>query len=297
MSHIFEALRKSEGPLVEDTLAAPDSVFDLLEGREELGSVPAERVEIKPDSRLFAWGNPGSLWADRFRILRMHLQKLQAAGKLRTLLLTSPSPQEGKSTVALNLTAALVGKEKQRGKNKVLLLEADLRCPSLVQRLGLKPWPGFSECLESDADPILSLKRIEPLGFFLLPAGRPARDPAELLQSDRLSEILRRLSAHFDFVIIDCPPTSPVADTLALRSRADASLLVVRAGKTARESIEQSIQQLGKSHVLAIVLNCLPGLEKEYSSYYRKYYTRSEASIAKNGQVKAAPRSVTDVAM
>jgi polysaccharide biosynthesis transport protein len=284
MSHIFEALRKSEGSLVEETVAVPENLFDVLENHAGLGPVPGERVEIKPESRLFAWEDPGSLWAERFRIIRMQLQKLHAAGKLRTLLLTSPSPQEGKSTVALNLATALVGKERNREKNKVLLVEADLRRPALIQRLGLKPWPGLSDCLENGTDPMLSLKRIEPLGFFMLPAGRPAQDPAELLQSDRLTEILRSLSALFDFVLIDSPPTSPVADTLALKPRADASLLIVRAGKTARESLEQAIQQLGKDHVLGVVLNCLAGLEKEYSSYYRKYY-RSGANIPQKAQL------------
>jgi succinoglycan biosynthesis transport protein ExoP len=298
MSHIFEALRKSEGPLTEDAAAGAEDLFDVLEDRDGLESVPAERVEISADSRLFAWDNPGSLWADRFRIIRMNLQKLQSAGKLRTLLLTSPSPQEGKSTIALNLATALVGKEKHKEKNKVLLLEADLRCPALASRLGLKPWPGLSECLETDADPLLSLRRIEPLGFFLLPAGRPTGDPAELLQSRRLTDILRTLSSLFDFVILDCPPTSPVVDTLAIKSRTDASLLVVRAGKTARESIEQSIQQLGKDHVIGIVLNRLPGLEKQYSSYYRKYYSRSTAVAQKSGPVKPTPiRTVTNDAV
>jgi capsular exopolysaccharide synthesis family protein len=272
MSHIFEALRKSEGSLVDENLAGPENFFEVLERHDDLISVPAEQVEIKPENRLVVWENPRSLWADRFRILRMHLQKLRNAGKLKTLLLTSPSPQDGKSTVALNLATMLVGREK----NKVLLLEADLRCPSLVGRLGLDPWSGLAECLDSDTDPMRSIRRIDPLGFFLLPAGLPARDPTELLQSDQFTQVIRTLSACFEFILVDCPPTSPVADTLALKSRADASLLIIRAGKTSRESVEESIQQLGKSHVLGIVLNGLVGLEKEYSDYYRKYYRPSD---------------------
>jgi capsular exopolysaccharide synthesis family protein len=292
MSHIFEALRKSEGSLVDDALAPPENLFEVLEkSHGDLESIPREKVEIKPESRLVVWENPRSLWADRFRTLRMHLQKLQTAGKLKTLLLTSPSPQDGKSTVALNLAATLVGKEK----NKILLLEADLRCPSLTGRLGLQTWPGLSECLESDTDPMRSVRRIEPLGFFLLPAGFPARDPAELLQLDRLTQILRILSASFDFIVIDCPPTSPVADTLALKSRTDASLLVVRAAKTPRESIEQSVQQLGKSHVLGIILNGLDGLEKEYSDYYRKYYSQAASKIPQGTAAETPAAAVPPV--
>jgi capsular exopolysaccharide synthesis family protein len=275
MSHIFEALHRSEGSLVEEALAAPETFFDLIEKqRQNQALVTTEHVRIDPESRLVVWENPRSLWADRFRILRMHLQKLQNARKLKTLLLTSPSPQDGKSTVALNLATILVGKEN----NRILLLEADLRCPSLTARLGLKTWSGLSKCLENDSDPMRSVRRIEPLGFFLLPAGVTARDPTELLQLDRLTEIIRILSACFDFILIDSPPTTPMADTLALKSRADASLLVVRAVETARESVEQSIQQLGKSHVLGIILNGLAGLEKEHSHYYQRYYTQSVQS-------------------
>lgn len=272
MSHLFEALHRSEGSLITEALAPPETFFDLIETqRQNRASVTTEHARIDPESRLLVWENPRSFWADRFRILRMHLQKLQNAGKLKTLLLTSPSPQDGKSTVALNLAAILVGKEK----NRILLLEADLRCPSLTTRLGLKTWSGLSECLENDSDPMRSVRLIEPCGFFLLPAGVAARDPAELLQLDRLTEILRILCASFDFILIDSPPTDPMADTLALKSRADASLLVVRAAKTTRQSIEQSIQQLGKSHVLGVVLNRLARLEKEYSDYYRKPDTHS----------------------
>ena len=268
MSHIFEALRKSEGLFAEETSAPPETLFDVLEKPEELGSVPTEHADIKPESRLVAWEDKRSLWAERFRYLRIELFKLQATGKLRTLLLTSPSPQDGKSTVSLNLATTLVGKEN----NRILLLESDLRCPSLTGRLGLKAWPGLSECLEHDENPMGSVRRIEPFGFFLLPAGRPAHDPTELLQSDRLGEVLQVLAARFDFVLIDCAPTSPIADTLALKSKTDAALLVVRAGKTSRESIDECIQQLGKGHVLGIILNGLAGLEKEYSDYYLKYY-------------------------
>jgi capsular exopolysaccharide synthesis family protein len=284
MSHIFEALRKSEGSLADDVFATPETLFEVIEQQhEEPELVCSERAEIRPESRLALWDNPRSLWADRLRVIRMQLQKLQAAGKLRTLLLTSPSPKDGKSTVALNLATALVGKEK----NKILLLEADLRCPSLIGRLGLKPWRGLSECLERDANPMRSIRRIEPFGFFLLPAGKATHDPTELLQSERLGEVLRILSAQFDFILIDCAPTSPIADTLALKARADATLLIVRAGKTSRESIEHSIQQLGKGHILGMVLNGLVGLEKEYSDYYLKYYSPNGGSSQADSHARA----------
>lgn len=268
MSHVFQALRKSEGQTGEEPFISAEALFETFENLHDLGAVPAERANLRPESRLVVWDQPRTLGADRFRLLRMHLQKLQAGGKLKSLLLTSPSPQDGKSTVSLNLATILADK----GKRKVLLLEGDLRCPSLTGRLGLKPWTGLSECLRDSSDPVLSLRRIEPLGFYLMPAGAPAGNPTELLQSEKFARTMQTFSAYFDWIIIDSPPASPVADTLALKAHADAGLLVIRAGKTSREEVEETLRQFGAGYMIGALLNGLEGLEREYSEYYSKYY-------------------------
>ncbi|MGH9352755.1 MAG: CpsD/CapB family tyrosine-protein kinase, partial [Terriglobia bacterium] len=268
MSHVFEALRKSEGHKENGDFLSPEAFFGTIESAPELTSVPSENAKIRPESRLVVWDSPHTLAADRYRLLRMHLEKLQGGGKLRTLLLTSASPQDGKSTVVLNLATILAA----QGKHKVLIIEADLRCPSLTRRLGLGRWEGLSGCLAHGIDPISAVRRIEPMGFYLLPAGELVANPTELLQSERLTQLVQSMSGRFDWVLIDSPPTSPIADTLALKPRADACLLVVRAGKTPREAVEESIRQFGPGFVLGIVLNGLEGLEREYSEYYSKYY-------------------------
>lgn len=268
MSHVFEALRKSKGQIGDESIISSEAFFQTIEKTNTLTSIPGERTEVPPESRLVVWNNPRSLGADRFRLLRMHLQKHQSAGKLKTLILTSPLPQDGKSTVALNLATILAG----QGKHKVLLLEADLRCPSLLRRLGLRPWPALSECLKDGSDPIPALRRIDPLDFYLLPAGEPPGSPTELLQSEHFTQVVQTLSGYFDWILIDSPPTDPTVDTLALKSRADACLLIVRAGKTPRERVEEAIRQFGPGYVIGVVLNGLEGLEREYSEYYGKYY-------------------------
>lgn len=267
MSHVFEALRKSEGHK-SDFLLEPEVFFHTLDDAPELTSVPSEQAKIRPECRLVVWDNPDTLAADRYRLLRIHLEKLQAGGKLRTLLISSASPQEGKSTVTLNIATVLAAK----GKRKVLIIEADLRCPSLARRLGLGQWNGLSGCLTEGYEPISAVRRIEPMGFYLMPAGEPVGNPTELLQSERLTHLVQFMSGRFDWILIDSPPTSPIADTLALKPRADAGLLVVRSAKTQREAVEESIRQLGPGFVVGIVLNGLEGLEREYSEYYSKYY-------------------------
>jgi Mrp family chromosome partitioning ATPase len=186
-------------------------------------------------------------------------------------LITSPLPGDGKTTVALNLATALT----EKGKRPVLLVEADVYRPTVSAKLGLNPWPGLTECFESGADPMQAIRRIEPLGFYLLPAGAPMDDGSSLLQSDFASNLVKGLAAtSFDWVLIDSPPTTPIAEILALRSLSDATLLVARAQKTPREAIEESVRNIGRDHIAGMVLNDVDGLDRIYSQYYG--YTKPE---------------------
>ncbi|HEV3277973.1 MAG TPA: CpsD/CapB family tyrosine-protein kinase [Terriglobia bacterium] len=284
MNHLLKALRK-----IRDDDGDGDfigSEFPRNESGETSGlqSIPVERAQIRPESRLVVWSSPDGLAADRYRLLRMHLEKLRGDGRLRTVLLTSPSPEDGKSTVALNLASTLA----RDGERKVLLLEADLRCPSLTRRLGLKPWPGLSDHLAGGSDVMTNIRQIDPLKFYLLPAGTIAANPGELLQSERMTQCVEALSQAFDWIVIDSTPTSPITDALVVKAQADACLLIARAGKTPREELEEAIQLLGPKFVLGIVLNGVEGLERRYSGYYEHYYGQAQMSDA-HAPAKPAP--------
>jgi Mrp family chromosome partitioning ATPase len=204
-------------------------------------------------------------------LARIRLKSLQATKGLKTLLITSPLPGDGKSTVALNLAIALA----ENGKRPVLLLEADVYRPSLVKKLGITPWPGLTECFEQGTDPMLAIRRIEPLGFYLLPVGRPA-DEDTFLQSKYALQLIKKLAAiSFSWIVIDAPPSTPVADILTLKAQADATLLVVRAGKTPREAIDETTRNLGRDHIMGIILNGVEGLDHIYTKYYG--YVKPEA--------------------
>jgi Mrp family chromosome partitioning ATPase len=176
----------------------------------------------------------------------------------------------------LNLATAL----SEEGKRPVLLLEADVYRPTLVKKLGLKAWPGLTERYKRGSDPMLAIRRIEPLGFYLLPAGQPMEDGSSLLQSDFASQLIKNLSSSsFRWILIDSPPSTPVADVIALKALADATLLVARAGHTPREAIEESTRNLGRDHIIGIILNCVEGFDRIYSKYYG--YGKSEARVKK----------------
>jgi Mrp family chromosome partitioning ATPase len=244
---------------------SPEEVLQVLERVDIRLPVGTEVSPVPADSRVVVYSDPKSAGADRLRLVQIRLKSIQAAKKLKSVLITSPLPGDGKSTVALNLATVLC----ENGKVPVLLLEGDVHRPALLKRLGLKPWLGLTECYERGDDPMLAIRRIDPLGFYLLPAGRPLEDSVSLFQSNFIAQLIQGLlSPSFSWIVIDSPPTTPVADILALKAQADGTLLVARAGVTPREAIEESARNLGREHVLGIILNGVEGLHRTYSKYY-----------------------------
>jgi capsular exopolysaccharide synthesis family protein len=199
----------------------------------------------------------------------MRLRELKAKGPLKSLAITSPLPQDGKSTIAMNLATVLA----ESGKQKVLLIEADLHRPTLSRSLGIPARPGLAECLESGLNPMLALRRLEPLCWYLLQAGEPRGNPTEILQSGAFVQVMETLSPLFDWILIDTPPVAPLTDALCVARIADASLLVLRARHTPRETVEEALALLGPGRVAGIVFNAAEGLHRlyaKYSGYYGK---------------------------
>jgi Mrp family chromosome partitioning ATPase len=119
-----------------------------------------------------------------------------------------------------------------------------------------------------DGAPLVSaIRRIEPLGWFLLPAGEPSKNPTELLQTRAFGNILDQLTPCFDWILIGSPPVLSLTDSISLLQHADAALLVVRAGQTPREAVEQSIELLGKKNILGIILNGVETRDHPYHYY------------------------------
>jgi len=229
---------------------------------------PVVEARVSPDSRLAFHTDPSGAAADRFRLLRVRLREFWNAGKLKTLLITSPLEHDGKSTVTLNLAAALC----ERGKRSVVVVEADLHHSALTEKLGLTPWAGLADCLTDELIPPMSaIRRVEPLGWHLLPAGRPRYNAAELLQGPAFGQIIRRLSSAFDWILIDSPPAIALTDAISIQHHADGTLLVVRAAHTPREAVDEVVELLGRNKIVGIVLN---GMEPRSNVYYR--YRRYE---------------------
>jgi capsular exopolysaccharide synthesis family protein len=234
-----------------------------------IDDIPTETVAVQPTARLALLTDPYSPTADRFRYFKMRLRELRTPSRLRTIVITSPLPKDGKSTAALNLTTALA----DRGAQRVLLIDADLHCSSIARTLGAaSPSPGLAECLHTRLDPMKAVKRLEPLHWYLLGAGEAPEHPSELLNSPMLPDIIAMVSSHFDWVIVDTPPLAPLSDALLWSRQCDSALLVVRAGKTPREAVEEALALLKPTYVAGIILNGaedLNTLYSKYSGYYR----------------------------
>jgi capsular exopolysaccharide synthesis family protein len=243
-----------------------------------LQEIPTEEVHIHSGTRIALYTDPRGLAADRFRFLRLRLRERADGATLKRILVTSPLPQDGKSTVALNLATALA----ERGKRNVLLLEADLYHATIAETLGIPARAGLAECLEAGLDPMSALRRLEPLGWYFLPGGNPQGNPTELLQSDQLPSVLGVLSRHFDWVVIDSAPVIPVTDAVSLARHADGTLLVVRAGRTPHQAVTASCKLLDPKHIIAIILNGVDGLDRVYSKYYGRYGGATSTSYGRS---------------
>ena len=249
--------------------AASSYPLDRAEMGSGLSETPIDEVEPDALQRVVVITDPRSPGADRFRYLRMRLRELREKKQLKSLVITSPIPQDGKSTVSLNLATVL----SEGGKRSVLLIEADLHRPNIAKTLGIPVRPGLAECLENGLDPLAALRRLKPLHWHLLPAGTPKGNPTEILQSVTTASVLETLSPHFDWIIVDTPPLAPLTDALTLATLVDACLLVVRAGHTPREAVEEALVQLGPGKVAGIIFNGADGLRRlyaKYSGYYAK---------------------------
>lgn len=254
--------------------AQPAASGDPRKDQRAVGSladVPVDHVEVTPERRLVVLSEPRGPAADRMRHLRMHLRGFWNAGKLKTILITSPHPRDGKTTVALNVATVLA----ESGRRKVLLIEGDLHQPAIARNLGLAARPGVAECIEGGLDPLAAVRLLEPLKFYLIQAGSPHHTPTELVQSADFPLLLDRLRPHFDWILIDSPPVIALTDALSLARMTDGVLLVARAGETPKDAVEDAYEQLGPRRVLGVVLNAASSLNHLYSRY-GKYYSKSD---------------------
>jgi len=196
-----------------------------------------------PSSQLITLTDPRSPMAEAFRTLRTNLMFSSLEHPLTTLLVTSPAPEEGKSTTLANLAVSLA-----QGGRTTILVDCDLRRPRQHELFGVPGEPGLTNAILDKVDaPKLVATAVE--GLWLLPAGAVPPNPADLLGSRRMDAIIANLKTRADLVLFDAPPVIAVTDAALLASKLDGVLLVVSAGRTQRDHALQAKNLLEKIHV------------------------------------------------
>jgi len=227
-------------------------------------------VNSRSDS-LVTLTNPRAPVSEAYRTLRTNLEFSSLDKPIKTMVVTSPGPEEGKSTTLANLAVTLAQAEKQ-----VILVDCDLRRPSQHELFGLSNGVGLTTMVVDDeAMKKPPLFDTEVAGLRLLPSGPLPPNPSELVGSRRMAEIIAMLSEQADIVLFDAPPIIAVTDAAVLASRVDGVLLVVKAGATKRDQARKAKALLDKvnAHLVGAVLNNV----KMDTSYYR-YYAGQEST-------------------
>lgn len=294
MSRIHDALKKAEqergaNPSVgsselDELVLAPAAVSAPVLDSVPVGmpaSVPlpsrhgssdplqgSVRREWKPSPSMLFFDNTvhDAIGMEEFRTLRSRLYHIRERKPIKTILVGSALPGEGKTYVAANLAQVLA---RQRGR-RTLLIDGDLRRPRLQECFGAEAAPGLSDYLrgEKDFDAIMQLGPLD--GLYFVPAGTHVSNPAELIANGRLKQLIESASAMFDWIIIDTAPVVPVSDSVVLASCCDGILLVVQASQTTFEFAQRGVQEFGGVPVLGVVLNEVDP-RSGYSSYQYQY--------------------------
>jgi polysaccharide biosynthesis transport protein len=230
-------------------------------GREKLALASSrEAVELVTKSR------PRSQMAESYRALRTSLLLTFAGGPPKVILITSALPEEGKTTTSVNSAIVLA----QKG-TRVLLIDADLRRPSIHKTLGMGPKLGLSNVLTGTAtlQQAIIPSTILP-ELFMLPAGTPPPNPAELLASTKMKDILGELRKHYDHIVIDSPPTLSVTDAVVMSTSADAVVLVIRSGHTTKPALRRARDILLQvnARVCGVLVNAVNLNSPDYYYHY-----------------------------
>jgi capsular exopolysaccharide synthesis family protein len=256
------AVERDISPEVETRDSGPTAVDQL----------PLLQVVVSPQSRLVCLVDREGIAAEKFRFLGVRLRQLRQKRPLKTVLITSSIPQEGKSMVAANLACTLARRQQQ----KTLLLEGDLRRPALCQLFGLGKLPGLCDWLQGEPGPMRNMYRLEGPGCWFLPAGSSPKNPLELMQSGRLSVLMDQLTAWFDWIVIDSPPVLPLGDTSIWSRLADGVLLVTRQGGSRKQELKRGLETIEHSKLIGALLNS--SREAASSDYYARYVPSAAAA-------------------
>jgi capsular exopolysaccharide synthesis family protein len=230
--------------------------------------------------------NEGSFVSEQFTSLKVKIVQRNIDAALQVVNITSPYMQDGKSLVSVNLAFSFA---RDAGR-RVILIDCDLRRPSLHRYLGIQSDPGVIDFLSGGTlKPYCYMRRLRNL--FVMTSGGEAENPVGLLSSERMRELLEYLRTEFDTILIDSPPLHPISDSRILCDLSDGTVLVVRRGKTPFGTLEKSLQSLDRKKLVGAVLNDVKPVP--FHTYYNHgyYYYGSESAYPYQARKNRSRRS------
>jgi capsular exopolysaccharide synthesis family protein len=269
---------------LDDSVTTREHVEERL-GLPFLGIIPSIEDGRPVDDRdLFVHRNPKSAPAECVRSIRTNLLFMSPEKPLRTILVTSSGPSEGKTTTAVSLAQTMAD-----GGSRVLLVDADMRRPRIHQIFGVARDAGLSSLILGQGDLDKTIQPTALANLFVLPCGPIPPNPSELLHTTSFTSLLATLSSRFDRVIIDSPPAGVVSDAVVVSTHVDGTAFVVKAGRTSRDAAARTVRALRvvNARLFGAVLNDLHLSDERYGQYYQYYrygYYGSE-------RVEEAPQS------
>ncbi len=279
MGKIFDALAKSKKEHIkpsstnEENTMLTDQHQKIVKPSDIAGTFSGNNI----DRNLVALINPNSFEAEQFKLLRTNLLFPVSGKPPRTIIITSAVPGEGKSFVAANLAVSIA-----QGINEhVLLMDCDMRMPSIHRSFGFGNVHGLSDYLANGASLSSSLLKTKVEKLTILPGGKPQHNPAELLASEKMSQLLADVKTRYPdrYIIIDSPPPQLTAETGAIARQVDGIIIVVKFGSTRRELVEDTLKKLDKKKILGVIINRfdIQSMKYGYGRYgkYGKYYAKS----------------------
>lgn len=232
MGKLTDALKKA----AEERLAR----IERLDGQGEVKYefIATKTADSTIDPRIVVFYDHNSPVTEQYRSLRTNLQALKTEKPIKVLTITSATHGEGKTITSINLAISMA---HDLNKKKILLVDGDLRRARISKYLGFKPELGLSDLLTDGVNTEDALIKIGMENLTILPAGKvPPRNPAELLGSSKLHNLITALKAKYDFIIFDAPPIIPVTDAGLLGAQTDGVVMVIRSGRTQRGVIKHS---------------------------------------------------------
>lgn len=258
--------------ILEEAPVQPVQPLQPLVGRRPTGRTS---MRVRDNAYLAArliTGSSSSVSLEQYRRVAAVLHEAQVHGNLKTVMVTSALPGEGKSLTVANLAHTLSGSYGRR----VLVIDADLRAPNLHRIFALRNSAGLSEALRNGRHELPFVEVSE--GLSVLTAGRPGSAPLAGLISDRMGEIVLECASSFDWVLIDTPPVGLLPDAQVLARFAGAVLFVIAAGATPKRAIERAVADLGQDSIIGTVLNRVDERRIPQADYY-DYYGADESSV------------------